>query len=191
MFRLSISRAGTKIHDLVIRQDTVTIGRKPDNDLCLKDATVSTHHAKILCEGDTRFVQDLDSTNGTYVNGERITRRALMPEDVIIIGQHKLAYLPEHSDQDTEDRVPTEQLSRRDLDKLLTSLGYHGRRSEGGAQQPKTLNWIAQDEEGVWWGFEFQPQSNHSGWADTVRGHRIRLKKESPNPNWRETLQKI
>lgn len=191
MFRLSISREGAKINELVIRQDIVTIGRKQDNDLCLKDSTVSTYHAKILRDGSTRYVQDLDSTNGTYVNGERISRRALRPEDVIVVGQHKLAYLTTQAESEEEDRVPTEQLSRRDLDALLTSLGYHNRGTGHPAQQTKTLNWIAQDQEGIWWGFEFQPQSADSGWTDSRHGHRIRLKQETPSPNWRATLQKI
>lgn len=191
MFRLSITRDGDKANELVIRQDVMTIGRKQDNDLCLKDTTVSTHHAKILRDGDTRYVQDLDSTNGTYVNGERISRRALRAEDVIIIGQHKLAYLPGRTRPGEEDRVPTEQLSRHALDKLLASLGYRGRSAAQQPQRPKTLNWIAQDKEGVWWGFEFQPQPNDSGWADAIHGHQIRLKQEPPDPDWRDSLQKI
>ncbi len=69
-----------------------TIGRKPDNDLVLDDATVSGHHAKITQVQAALFLEDLQSTNGTQVNGHPIDRRQLQDADVIAIGHFRLVF---------------------------------------------------------------------------------------------------
>src|SRR5258707_609498 len=71
--------------------DTPTrIGRDPDLDMVLFDEAVSGEHARISIEGDTIWLEDLGSANGTYVNGERIDRVALQPGDRIGIGTHTI-----------------------------------------------------------------------------------------------------
>ena len=58
-------------HD--IPEDITTIGRRPDNSLQIEDASISSSHAEIFFENNAFFVKDLGSTNGTYLNGARIT----------------------------------------------------------------------------------------------------------------------
>jgi FHA domain-containing protein len=72
----------------------VTIGRAGDNDLAIDaDEFASVHHAKIEPRRDGVWVTDLDSTNGTFVNGVKVTRpRKLSPGDVIRVGETDLRY---------------------------------------------------------------------------------------------------
>ena len=76
------------------RDKECTIGRAPENDVCIRDRSVSQRHAHIaLTPAGEVFVEDLDSTNGTYVNGEKIVRRALRDGDKVYIGpRHALEF---------------------------------------------------------------------------------------------------
>ena len=75
-----------------LKPGTVTIGRKPENDLRLEDATVSGHHAKVVTYFQSSYIQDLDSTNGTYVNGRRVRMHTLHAGDMISIGKFELEF---------------------------------------------------------------------------------------------------
>ena len=67
--------------------DTLTFGREPDNDITLDDTQVSRYHARLLLQDDQVLVEDLGSTNGTMVNGNRITGQHVMqPADIIGMG---------------------------------------------------------------------------------------------------------
>jgi len=70
----------------------VTIGRLPDNTIVIDNAAVSSHHVRIAREGPQFVVQDLESTNGTFVNGDKVTKRALRHGDTILVGKHKLFF---------------------------------------------------------------------------------------------------
>jgi pSer/pThr/pTyr-binding forkhead associated (FHA) protein len=72
----------------------VTIGRAPDNDLSIDaDEFASVHHARIEPKRDGVWVRDLESTNGTFVNGVKLTRaRKLEPGDIIRVGETDLRY---------------------------------------------------------------------------------------------------
>ena len=70
----------------------VTIGRLPDNGLVIENPAVSGRHARVFREGDAFVVEDLQSTNGTFVNGTRITRQPLQDGDVLLVGKHKLVF---------------------------------------------------------------------------------------------------
>lgn len=71
---------------------TVTIGRLPDNVVVIENPAVSGRHARVFREGDDFVVEDLQSTNGTFVNGKRVTRQALQDGDVVLVGKHKLLF---------------------------------------------------------------------------------------------------
>jgi hypothetical protein len=99
-----VGRAGTKpgvTHVLVVdgpgtRHELTTgrnvIGRGTDADIRLPDTGVSRKHVDVVLDGGTAFVEDLGSTNGTLVNGRKITRQALADGDVIRIGHSVLVY---------------------------------------------------------------------------------------------------
>jgi putative nucleotidyltransferase with HDIG domain len=75
----------------------LTIGRDPENVIVLEHTAISRFHCKITCEKDQYFVQDLGSTNGTYLNGRRITRERLSPGDELIIANIGIVVEATHS----------------------------------------------------------------------------------------------
>ncbi len=77
---------------LTIAETTITIGRRRTNSLCLPHLSVSGHHAQILHEKGCLIIEDLQSTNGTMVNGENISRQVLTHLDDIIIGSYHISY---------------------------------------------------------------------------------------------------
>lgn len=66
---------------------TITLGRRTSNDVCIPDLSVSGNHAKIILQDNQAILEDLDSTNGTYVNGQVIQRTAVHQGDEIILGK--------------------------------------------------------------------------------------------------------
>ena len=83
-----------KSNDRVLKDQVVgamsTIGRRSDNTIVVDDAAVSGHHACVFRDGGELIVEDLESTNGTFVNEKRVTRQRLSRGDVIAIGKHTL-----------------------------------------------------------------------------------------------------
>ena len=77
-------------HELV--DEAITIGRGPDNTIVVNDPSISTHHAQLLLEGDTYRLKDLDSTNGTRVNGKPVTEAVLRFDDRIRFGAAEARY---------------------------------------------------------------------------------------------------
>ena len=70
----------------------VTIGRLPDNTVMIDNPAVSSHHACVFRAGDDYVVEDLESTNGTFVNEKRVTRHTLQNGDVLLVGKHTLVF---------------------------------------------------------------------------------------------------
>ena len=79
-----------KPHELV--DEAITIGRGPDNTIVVNDPSISTHHAHLLLEGDTYRLKDLDSTNGTRLNGKPVTEAVLRFDDRIRFGAAEARY---------------------------------------------------------------------------------------------------
>jgi pSer/pThr/pTyr-binding forkhead associated (FHA) protein len=77
-------------HELV--DEAITIGRGADNTIVVNDPSISTHHAQLLLEGDTYRLKDLDSTNGTRVNGKPVTETVLRFDDRIRFGAAEARY---------------------------------------------------------------------------------------------------
>jgi pSer/pThr/pTyr-binding forkhead associated (FHA) protein len=70
----------------------VTIGRLPGNSLVIDGPIVSSRHARVVRDGDDFVVEDLKSTNGTFVNRHRVTRHRLRDGDVMVVGKHRLVF---------------------------------------------------------------------------------------------------
>ncbi|MBI5208669.1 MAG: FHA domain-containing protein [Elusimicrobia bacterium] len=81
------------IKEIVMDKDALTIGRKADNDVVIDNPAVSGHHCKVSVQGGTYFVEDLDSTNGTYVNEKRVKKSGLHHNDVVGVARHALVFL--------------------------------------------------------------------------------------------------
>lgn len=103
MAKLVLSLNGVVQNEYELTKERVTIGRKPDNDIQIDNLAVSGKHALIITILDDSFLEDLGSTNGTYVNGKLIKKHALKNGDVIGIGKHELKYVNEHASAEDED----------------------------------------------------------------------------------------
>ncbi len=101
--KLILSLSGEVLKEIDLDQEITTIGRKAVNDIHLDNLAVSGAHAKILMLGDDCFLEDLESTNGTYVNGDRITKHVLKHGDKIAIGKHEFLYQNEAATASDEE----------------------------------------------------------------------------------------
>jgi len=88
--QIYLSEDNQVLHDLT--EEKVTLGRLADNTLQIDDASVSSHHAEILFEGDQYHVHDLGSTNGTFVNGEQVTSAILAYGDEVRFGRMEAVF---------------------------------------------------------------------------------------------------
>lgn len=103
MGKLVLSMNGVVQGEYELDKERVTIGRKPDNDIQIDNLAVSGKHSLIITVLDDSFLEDLGSTNGTYVNGKLIKKHALKNGDVIAIGKHELKYVNEHATEDDDE----------------------------------------------------------------------------------------
>jgi hypothetical protein len=99
MAKLSLRFQERVLREIVPTGGIITIGRQPDNVLCIDNPAVSGHHAKIYWEADHYVVEDVESFNGTYVNNERIGKVALRDGDVVLIGKHTIHFRAEAGEQ--------------------------------------------------------------------------------------------
>jgi predicted component of type VI protein secretion system len=93
MAKLIVHAPDRSMRDVRLDRERLTIGRRADNDLCLPYPAVSADHAAIITIHDDSFLEDVGSTNGTLVNGNRITKHFLRDHDQIEIGRQHLVYL--------------------------------------------------------------------------------------------------
>lgn len=75
-----------------LEADEATIGRRFANDIHIDNLGVSGSHAKITVFGSDAFIEDLNSTNGTFVNGEKVYKQLLSDKDIITVGKYQLQY---------------------------------------------------------------------------------------------------
>jgi len=103
MAKLVLSLNNVVQGEYSLDKERITIGRKPDNDIPIDNLAVSGKHALVITILDDSFLEDLGSTNGTYVNGKLIKKHALKDGDVIAIGKHELKYVNEHATADDDE----------------------------------------------------------------------------------------
>jgi pSer/pThr/pTyr-binding forkhead associated (FHA) protein len=101
MARLILSLDGQVMAEYNMNKERYTIGRLPDNDIRIDNPAVSGHHSLIINILNDSFLEDLNSTNGTYVNGKLIKKHALQHGDVVTVGHHQLRFVDTQS-SDTE-----------------------------------------------------------------------------------------
>lgn len=92
MSKLIVTDGSGTTKEYPLDKERVTIGRHADNDIPLNDKAVSGHHAVIITILQDSFLEDLDSTNGTNVNGKQVAKHPLSNGDVISIGRNTLKY---------------------------------------------------------------------------------------------------
>ena len=92
MARIILKFKELVLKDFSLQDGGKTIGRAPGNDVVLENLLVSGHHARIDQAGGDYILTDLQSKNGTYVNGARITTAKLKHGDQILVGKHTLVF---------------------------------------------------------------------------------------------------
>jgi len=103
MARLFLSLDNQVLAEYNMTKERYTIGRLPDNDVRIDNPAVSGHHSLIINILNDSFLEDLNSTNGTYVNGKLIKKHALQHGDVITIGHHQLRFSDQQVDDNEQD----------------------------------------------------------------------------------------
>jgi hypothetical protein len=95
MGKLVVSLDGVVIKEVQITKDKTTLGRRPYNDIVIDNLAVSGEHAVLQMTGSEVFIEDLNSTNGTYINGKAVKKQLLSHNDTVEIGKYKIKYLLE------------------------------------------------------------------------------------------------
>lgn len=103
MARLMLSLDGQILAEYNMNKERYTIGRLPDNDIRIDNPAVSGHHSLIINILNDSFLEDLNSTNGTYVNGKLIKKHAMQHGDVITVGHHQLRFVDSQDGQAEQD----------------------------------------------------------------------------------------
>jgi pSer/pThr/pTyr-binding forkhead associated (FHA) protein len=93
MGKLVVSLDGVVIKEVQITKDKTTLGRRPYNDIVIDNLAVSGEHAVLQMVGSDVFIEDLNSTNGTYINGKAVKKQLLQHNDTVEIGKYKIKYL--------------------------------------------------------------------------------------------------
>ena len=101
MARLILSLDGQVMAEYNMNKERYTVGRLPHNDIRIDNPAVSGHHSLVINILNDSFLEDLNSTNGTYVNGKLIKKHALQHGDVVTVGHHQLRFVDTQS-TDTE-----------------------------------------------------------------------------------------
>ncbi|MBT8078292.1 MAG: FHA domain-containing protein [Gammaproteobacteria bacterium] len=123
MARLILSLESQVLAEYNMSKERYTIGRLPDNDVRIDNPAVSGHHSLIINILNDSFLEDLNSTNGTYVNGKLIKKHALQHGDVITIGHHQLRFSDQQASEAEQDEfektmvIPSGQQSAEQLAK--------------------------------------------------------------------------
>ena len=98
MAKMIVSIDGVVIKEVQLTKERTMLGRRPYNDIVIDNLAVSGEHAVMHMNEHEVEVEDLGSTNGTYVNGKAIKRLALRNGDTIEVGKYKIRYLQEEAD---------------------------------------------------------------------------------------------
>ena len=95
MPKLIVSIDGVVIKEVQLTKDRTTLGRRPYNDVVIDNLAVSGEHAVLQMSGNEIYLEDLNSTNGTYVNGKAVRKQLLQSGDFVEIGRYNIKYVSE------------------------------------------------------------------------------------------------
>jgi len=105
--RLIASSSSGEQKIFLLSKEITTIGRKPNNDIYVDNLSVSGKHAQFITVREDSFLEDLGSTNGTYVNGKLVKKHALLHGDNITLGKYQITYQNDSSstEKDSEQTM--------------------------------------------------------------------------------------
>lgn len=143
MPKLILSMDGLVLKEIVLNKERITIGRKPHNDVQIDNLAISGEHASITTILDDAFLEDCNSTNGTYVNGQPVKKHILHHNDIIELGKYRLKYLTDSA---------TATWTREAIDSGGLNSGEFGIRGKAGGTTTTNIRDGAEEsgvEEGV------------------------------------------
>ena len=117
MPKMIVSIDGVVIKEVQLTKDRTTLGRRPYNDIVIDNLAVSGEHSVLQMMGSEVYLEDLNSTNGTYINGKAVKKQLLQNSDIVEIGKYKIKYLNEASGTGVE-RTTVVKLGTTGLDVL-------------------------------------------------------------------------
>ena len=131
MGKLVVSLDGVVIKEVQITKDKTTLGRRPYNDIVIDNLAVSGEHAVLQMVGQDVFIEDLNSTNGTYINGKAVKKQLLAHNDTVEVGKYKIKFMVD----DGTDYEKTMIMKPGAMSASGTGAGYtsSGRTSSFGA----------------------------------------------------------
>jgi predicted type IV restriction endonuclease len=134
MAKLSLKLNGAVLKEMALSRPQITIGRAPDNDLVLNSSEVSGHHARIIQDGQSWIIEDLRSTNGTFLQGWKMIQHKFKHGDTTLIGKYVLLY-QDHATPDSgsltldpEKTMILDAKKQRDLFKTMQAPDEHADR---------------------------------------------------------------
>ncbi|NTV09961.1 MAG: FHA domain-containing protein [Zoogloea sp.] len=110
MPKLILSMDGLVLKEITLTKERTTIGRKPHNDIQIDNLAISGDHAAIVTILNDAFLEDLNSTNGTYVNGQVVRKHALKDNDLIELGKYRLKFISDVAGGDAAIPVPSPEI---------------------------------------------------------------------------------
>jgi pSer/pThr/pTyr-binding forkhead associated (FHA) protein len=148
MARLILSLDNQVLAEYNMSKERYTIGRLPDNDVRIDNPAVSGHHSLIINILNDSFLEDLNSTNGTYVNGKLIKKHALQHGDVITIGHHQLRFsdqLANDAEQDEFEKTMVIPAGQQNAEQLAMAE----KAAEEAARASAAESSLPEDDAGV------------------------------------------
>ena len=110
MHKMIVSIDDVVIKEVLLTKDRMTLGRRPYNDIVIDNLAVSGEHAVLETSGQAVYLEDLNSTNGTYVNGRAVKKQLLNNGDAVEIGKYQIKYVQE-AGSDAAARADARQAS--------------------------------------------------------------------------------
>lgn len=126
MAKLILSMDGLTLKEIPLTKERITIGRKPHNDIQIDNLAISGEHAAIVTILNDSFLEDLNSTNGTFVNGQQVQKHFLQTNDVIELGKYRLKYINEAPQQAPQADFEKTMVLRPDMIRKTAELAKAG-----------------------------------------------------------------
>ena len=115
-----------RTHDL--KAEKTTVGRVEDNGFQIAEPSVSSHHCEVLLRGNDVIIRDLNSTNGTFINGEKITESPIKPGQILRLGQVEIRLETDAPPASSSSKKPLDQTMVMQRGVSLTELETGARR---------------------------------------------------------------
>jgi pSer/pThr/pTyr-binding forkhead associated (FHA) protein len=106
MPKMIVSIDGVVIKEVQLTKDRTTLGRRPYNDIVIDNLAISGEHAVLQLSGSEVYLEDLNSTNGTYVNGKAAKKQLLRNGDTVEVGKYKIKFISDAVNDDSPKSVP-------------------------------------------------------------------------------------